>query len=62
MTRLGTRLAAAALVAFAALGAAAAESTWPPTGPLKWETDPEAAFARARKEHKGVFVYIATES
>lgn len=37
------------------------KSVWPPTGP-KWETDPEAAFARARAEDKGVLVYIATEA
>lgn len=37
------------------------QSVWPPTGP-KWETDPEAAFARARAEDRGVLVYVATES
>lgn len=37
------------------------QSVWPPAGPVQWETDPETAFARARKEGKGVFVLIATE-
>ena len=32
---------------------------WPPIGP-SWETDPAAAFARARKEKKVVLVYVAT--
>ena len=36
------------------------ESKWPPTGPT-WETDPTRAFERARKESKGVFVYVATD-
>lgn len=50
-----------ALAALVAAPAAAADAPWPPTGP-KWETDPEAAFAKARESGKGVFVYVATES
>ena len=50
-----------ALSALAAAPAAAGELPWPPVGP-KWETNPEGAFARARDEGKGVFVYVATES
>lgn len=34
---------------------------WPPRGP-SWESDPAAAFARARKEGKGVLCYVATEA
>ena len=37
------------------------QSAWPPAGPRHWETDPETAFARARKEGKSVFALIATE-
>jgi hypothetical protein len=57
------RAALLSLVALASFAAplAAGELPWPPTGP-KWETDPEAAFAKARDEAKGVFVYVATES
>lgn len=50
-----------ALAVLAAAPAVAEERPWPPTGP-KWETDPEAAFAKARETGKGVFVYVATES
>ncbi len=50
-----------ALAALAAAPAAAEERPWPPVGP-KWETDPEAAFAKAREQGRGVFVYVATES
>ena len=32
---------------------------WPPPG-AKWETVPKKAFARARREKKPVFIYIAT--
>ena len=34
---------------------------WPPRGP-EWQTDPTAAFAKARKEGGGVLVYVATEA
>jgi hypothetical protein len=57
------RAALLSLVGLAAFAAplAAEERPWPPVGP-KWETDPEAAFAKARETGKGVFVYVATES
>ena len=36
------------------------EAVWPPKGPA-WETDPAAAFERARSERKAVMAFIATE-
>ncbi len=57
-------VAAAFVVAPAAVSAEPSDAAlpWPPAGPVGWETDPEKAFARAREEGKGVFVYIATEA
>jgi Thioredoxin-like/HEAT repeats len=60
------KLGLVAAVACAALAGtrvlpAQEQSVWPPAGPRHWETDPETAFARARKEGKSVFVLIATE-
>jgi hypothetical protein len=40
---------------------AAEPKVWPPRGPV-WESDPAAAFARARREGKGVLCYVATEA
>lgn len=35
------------------------DPVWPPKGP-QWEIDPIAAFEKAHKENKAVFVYIAS--
>ena len=48
-----------ALAVCASLSAPVDDPVWPPVGPT-WETDTQVAFERARKEKKGVFIYVAT--